>query len=170
MKMLFLCLGLSLGLAGVSSAAVEARQLGKVNVLPLALDDGFQFRKVNLFLNDPEIAPDSSNNMIGFQRKRVEFGAVTNFERKRRRGHYFTFSWRAKADVPVTVRLEYRQANLGAFLLAKEVDYASANGSHTTKFEVIGDEYLEDGKVTMWRAILIEGGKIVGMTQSYLWY
>jgi hypothetical protein len=28
---------------------------------------------------------------------------------------------------------------------------------------------LEDGKVTAWRAVLIENGKIVALNQSFLW-
>jgi hypothetical protein len=38
-----------------------------------------------------------------------------------------------------------------------------------TAFKIIGDDYIEDGRITSWRALLIENGKIVGLTQSYLW-
>jgi hypothetical protein len=162
-------------LAGLAAAAMAARveppvrQLEKANVLPLALDDRFQFRKVKLFLNDNEIFKPTDNQMLKFERERASFGAVTRVDRDLRKGHYMTFFWRAKDKSDVTVRLEYRQEKLGPFLLAKEVDYPSAKGLHATAFQVIGDEYLVDGKVTMWRALLIVGGKIVGLTQSYLW-
>ena len=42
-------------------------------------------------------------------------------------------------------------------------------GSVKTEFTVIGDDYLENGPVTNWRALLIVNGRIVGLTQSYLW-
>jgi hypothetical protein len=38
-----------------------------------------------------------------------------------------------------------------------------------TRFQVIGDDYIQDGRVISWRALLISEGKIVGLTQSYLW-
>src|SRR2546425_607014 len=86
-----------------------------------------------------------------------------------RRGHYFTFFWRADRPSPMTVRFEYRQQNLGAFVQAREVSYDRARGSMKTKFDVIGDDYNDDGRITAWRALLIADGKIVGLTQSYLW-
>ena len=51
-----------------------------------------------------------------------------------------------------------------------EVSYDGAKGSMKTQFAIIGDDYSEDGRVTSWRALLIENGKIVGLTQSFLWH
>lgn len=143
--------------------------LEKARVLPLALDDHFQFRKTELFLNDSKYLKPTLDPMIQFERMRVNFGAVTAVDRLGRRGHYFTFFWRADRAADLTVRLEYRQENLGAFVQARELHYEHAKGSMKTKFEVVGDDYLEDGRITAWRALLIEEGRIVGLTQSYLW-
>jgi hypothetical protein len=33
----------------------------------------------------------------------------------------------------------------------------------------VGSDYFEDGRVSGWRVLLIENGKIVGLTQSFLW-
>jgi hypothetical protein len=52
---------------------------------------------------------------------------------------------------------------------ARELSYPAAKGSFKSEFKVIGDDYNEDGRVTAWRAILIENGKIVGLNQSFLW-
>jgi hypothetical protein len=145
------------------------RPLDHADVLPLALDDHFQFRKVEQFLNDPSTFKPSPDEMIQFERQRVDFKAVTNVDRLERRGHYFTFFWRANRPSPLTVRFEYRQANLGSYVQAREVSYDRAKGSMETKFEVIGDDYTQDGRITAWRALLIQDGKIVGFTQSYLW-
>lgn len=147
----------------------ETREVAKPEVLPLSLTDEFQFRKVKIFLNDPAVEKPAANEMIQFQRARVEFGAVTAFDREQRQGYYYTFAWRADRRTDLTVRFEYRQSNLGPYVLAKEVDYPAVKGSRVTKFQVIGDDYREDGRVTQWRALLIENGKIVGLTQSYLW-
>lgn len=155
--------------AGTLLAAPEVRQLDKADVLPLALEDRFEFRKVKIQKHDPELELSTPSEMMRFERRRLDFGAITALDRKMRYGQYFTFFWRAGREADITVRLEYRQSNLGPYLLAKEVDYPDAKGSYSTDFEVIGDEYLNDGRVTMWRAVLIENGKIVGLTQSYLW-
>ncbi|MHA3775142.1 hypothetical protein ACXR0O_26770 [Verrucomicrobiota bacterium sgz303538] len=144
--------------------------LDKANVLPLALDDAFQFRKTRLYLNDPKTQNQTgSNPVIEFERQRINFGAVSQYDRQQRYGNYFTFFWRTERPANLTVRLEYRQENLGSHVQAQEIHYNNARGSMKTDFRVIGDDYNEDGKVTAWRALLIENGKIVALNQSFLW-
>ena len=145
------------------------RRLEKANVLPLALDDRYQFRKIQEFLNDPLYTKTTLDPMILFERQRTLFGAVTTVDRLQLRGHYYNFFWRTRETGPVTVRFEYRQANLGSYVQAREVAYDHPRGTMETKFQVIGDDYLQDGRVISWRALLISEGKIVGLTQSYLW-
>ena len=106
---------------------------------------------------------------IAFERQRLNFGAVSDYDREQRFGHYFTFFWRTKRPADVTIRLEYRQQNLGAYVQAKELFYKNVKGSVTTDFQVIGDDYKQEGKITGWRALLIENGKIVALNQSFLW-
>ena len=86
-----------------------------------------------------------------------------------RYGNYFTFFWRTQKTTDVTVRLEYRQAALGNYVMAQERHYPEARGSHHTEFRVTGDDYLEMGRVTSWRALLIVDGRIVALTQSFIW-
>lgn len=173
----FLILGLSLALAhngflahaATPAPKAEARRLVKPNVLPLALDDAFQFRKKKLFLFDPSNTQNTRNPMISFERMHLAYGYVTQEERKSRYGNYFTFWWRNERPAKLTVRLEYRQENLGPLVQAQEVELFAPKGTHKTKFEVTGDDYHDDGRVIAWRAILIEDGKIVALTQSALW-
>jgi hypothetical protein len=146
--------------------------IAKANVLPLALSDDFEFRKVSLFFNDPRdiyAQRPTMSPMINFERQRVNFGAVSGYDRAERFGHYFNVWWRAKRPSNLTVRLEYRQENLGSHVQAKEYRYEDVQGTVETKFTVIGDEYAEDGRVSAWRVLLIEDGKIVGLRQSFLW-
>lgn len=145
------------------------RQLDKANVLALALDDAFEFRKTKIFLNDPELFKPTTETMISFERQRINFGAVTQLDRQQRYGHYYTFWWKAARKADVTLRFEYRQQRLGSYVQAKEYSYTGAKGTIQSQFQVIGDDYNEEGKVTAWRAILIENGRIVGLTQSFLW-
>ncbi len=159
----------SLALAATGLCKEPARQIDKANVLPLALDDAIQFRKTKIFLNEPELIKPTTENMISFERQRVNFGAVTQLDRQQRYGHYYTFFWRTGRKADLTLRFEYRQQRLGSYVQAKEHVYPGAKGSLQSQFQVIGDDYAEEGRVTAWRAVLIENGKIVGLTQSFLW-
>lgn len=164
-------------------AANPAKILTKVDPLPLALDDDFQFRKTKLFhmsetppktkksmfsmsgLNNPGIAEAS----LGFERTYRLYGAISNVEKKQRYGNYFDFFWRAKRPANVTVRLEYRQEKLRSFIQAREISHPNAKGNQKTEFAIIGDDYFQDGRVIAWRCLLIENGKIVAENRSYLW-
>jgi hypothetical protein len=166
-------------LAAVMAVAVSAGrakeptpapvQLDKAAPLPLALDDHFQFRKIEEFLNDPRYFTPTIDPTILFTRERVNYGAVDAVDKAARLGNYFTFFWRCTEKADLTVRFEYRQEHLGSFVQAREVSYTGAKGSMKTEFKVIGDDYRQDGRVTAWRALLIENGKIVGLTASNLW-
>ena len=158
------------------------RVLTKVNALPVALDDNFQFRKTKLFLlsetppktrrslfSSATTNPGIAEMSLGFERSYRMHGAITAADRNQRYGNYFDFFWRAKRPANVTVRLEYRQEKLRAFLQAREVTYENAKGNYKTEFAIIGDDYLQDGRVTAWRCLLIENGRIVAENRSFLW-
>ncbi|MEA3207555.1 MAG: hypothetical protein QOE70_612 [Chthoniobacter sp.] len=168
MNRFFLTLA-SLSLVATGFCKEPPRQLDKANVLPLALDDAFKFRKTKIFLNEPDLFKPSTSEMISFERQRINFGAVTQIDRQQRYGSYYTFFWRADRKADLTLRFEYRQQKLGSYVQAKELAYQGAKGSVQSQFQVIGDDYTEEGKVTAWRALLIEDGRIVGLTQSFLW-
>src|SRR5580698_8126422 len=94
-------------LASLVSAAAAfgegdvSHTIDKANVLPLALDDAFQFRKTMILFNDPQLNKPSFDPMINFERSRLNFGAIDGYERRARYGHYYKFYWRAarKADL-----------------------------------------------------------------------
>jgi hypothetical protein len=148
----------------------KARRLLKADALPLSLDDSFEFRKTKTLWLDEVLNPPTIDPMINFERQHYYYGAVTGEERRRRWGHYFDFWWKARRKADLTLRLEYRQEKLGAYVQAQEVKISNAFGGYQTKFNVIGDDYLHEGRVIAWRAVLIEDGKIVALNQSALWY
>lgn len=152
-----------------SFGAQPGRLLDKANVLPLALDDDFEFRKTKIYLHDPLLQKPTINQMLAFERLRANFGAVSHYDRQQRYGHYFTFFWRASRKANVTFRLEYRQENLGSYVQAQEKQYDGAKGTMKSEFTVTGDDYREDGRITAWRALLIENGRIIALNQSFLW-
>ena len=145
-------------------------KLESANVLPLAIDRDFAFRKETQFLNDPATFRRSRSDAVSFMRRSYMWPATTKLEQDALRGSYLNFYWWNHGNPQdVTIRLEYHQAGLGNEVLAREISYPQMRGSRTSVFKIIGDDYLENGRVTSWRALLIVDGKIVGLTQSFLW-
>jgi len=163
--------------------------LTKVDKLPVALNDDFQFRKTKLFYLDPNppkakksitqalsgvVNPNNPTSGIaeaslGFERTYRLYGAISLADKNQRYGNYLDFFWRAKRPANVIVRLEYRQEKLRLFVQAREISYQNVKGNTKTEFAIIGDDYFQDGRVTAWRCLLIENGKIVAENRSYLW-
>jgi hypothetical protein len=174
-------------------APEEPKIVEKVTPLPVALSNDFEFRKTKLYflsekapkpgetgqktsstLNAKTNAPSQKTATlqdvpITFERQYRLFGAVTGLDTRQRCGDYFDFFWRAKRPSDVTVRLEYRQEKLHEHVQAQEISYRNVRGTHKTEFKVIGDDYLDDGRVIAWRCLLIEKGQIVAENRSYMW-
>jgi len=169
-----LCLAVlvSVLLAGCVTNSPPAVEIPEAKVLPLALDTDFSFRKTIRHLNQTEftsIQVPRGNETVAFQRNWMNYGALTLAERREREGTYYEIFWRAGRPADITVRFEYRQAKLGNAVRAKETFVPQARGTIKSSFSVIGDDFQWDGPVTEWRCLLIENGKIVAFTQSYLW-
>src|SRR5881296_2428534 len=171
----------------------EPRIVEKVTPLPVAFDKDFEFRKTKLFFLSEKGQPTSGSARqttstlhskstspsqktatlqdapITFERQYRLFGAVTGLDQRQRFGDYFDFFWRAKRRADLAVRLEYRQEKLHSFVQAREISYPNARGSYKTEFKVVGDDYFDDGRVTAWRCVLIENGRIVAENRSFLW-
>jgi hypothetical protein len=145
----------------------------EANVLPLALSDDFQFRKFDIFINAelrPRSTPMSTRELaIYMERHRRTFGAIDNNEITAKTGEFFTFFWRTKRQADLTLRFEYRQSNLKNLVQAREINYPAARGNQESEFDVIGNDFSEDGRVTSWRALLIENHVIVALLQSRAW-
>jgi hypothetical protein len=178
--------------SGLARAVEEPKLLEKVTPLPVALSKDFEFRKTKLFFLS-ERAPTQATSRqttstlagkssapsqktatlqdapITFERQYRLFGAVTGVDQRQRFGDYFDFFWRAKRPADVTVRLEYRQEKLHEHVQAQEISYRNVRGTRKTEFKVIGDDYLDDGRVIAWRCLLIENGRVVAENHSYMW-
>jgi hypothetical protein len=174
-------------LLGVGSVAGADNDPGKY---PVALNSDFGFRKAKIYTmsqnpyvrgqRTPAPADTSKKGLsssrsvdqevsLNFERSYRLYGAVTALDRRQRFGQYFDFFWRAKRPSDVTVRFEYKQEKLKAFVQAKEQTYQNVDGTNRSEFRVIGDEYFDDGQVLAWRCLLIEHGRIVAEKRSFLW-
>jgi hypothetical protein len=177
----------------------QTQLLDRVAPLPMALNEDFQFRKTKLYLLTESVdggdktTPDqdvqtgkskggklsstqpstksttTQDASIRFERQYRLFGAVTKLDQRERTGNYLDFFWKARRLADLTVRLEYKQEKLHAHIQAQEVFYPQARGMYKTEFKVVGDDYFDDGRVIAWRCLLIENGRIVAETHSYLW-
>ena len=184
---------LAFGASGKAASREEPRIIEKVTPLPVALDKDFEFRKTRLFLLS-EKAPTTGQRVrqttstlgaksntpsqktatlqdapITFERQFRMFGAITWLDQRQRFGNYFDFFWRTKRPSDVTVRLEYRQEKLHEHVQAQEITYRNVRGTNKTEFKVIGDDYLDDGRVIAWRCLLIANGQIVAENRSFMW-
>jgi len=121
-------------------------------------------------LNDHSTPIPASDPSVPFERDYHLHGAITNKEREAREGHYYTVMWKATdRSQPVKVRLEYRQQKSGMTDQKQEQDVAQVRRSNQTRFEVTGQEYLDKGPVTSWRATLVRGKEVLAEAKSYLW-
>ncbi len=159
----------SLFFAACTTVPQKPVYLERANVLPLDLNDAFEFRKQQLFFNDPRNYVATTSETIRALRYRMNYGAITPRDIDDVTGFYYTFFWRTQESADVTVRFEYRQAALNNYVLAQELYYPEAEGSFQSDFEVTGDDYLENGSVSSWRVLLIVDGRIVALKQSFMW-
>src|SRR6516162_7846194 len=78
----------------------------KVDVLPLAITDDFEFRKFEIFRNAPPVPGatpiPTKDLMIDFERKRRLWGAIDAADYTARIGQYFNFFWRTKRRANLT--------------------------------------------------------------------
>jgi hypothetical protein len=132
--------------------------------------NGGRISKVNYYHLVPTKPVLVVDPAINFERQHHLFGAVTKAEVMERGGHYYTIFWKADDRTqPVTVRFEYRQANNGLTTKVLEENIDDVGRWNTTKFQVTGDEYNTNGRVTSWRVSLMRGKEELVSKASYLW-
>lgn len=125
--------------------------------------------KVNPYHLKPGPTPESEDEMIIHEHRRLLHGAINTEDFQERMGNYFTIFWTSKDRVPATVRLEYCQATTGPKVYTREIRVDSPKRKNVTKLQIIGTEYQDLGKVTQWRASVIENGAEVAEFRSFLW-
>jgi hypothetical protein len=132
-------------------------------------NQGFKITKVHEVRND-ESYKSGDNKALEFEQKYWNYGAVTEQQKKDRRGHYFVFSWAAQGTASdVTARFEYRQSKSKEKIRVLEVQYPTVNGSERASYSVVGDAYAMYGPVYSWRFTLLRGGQVVAEKKSFVW-
>lgn len=129
------------------------------------------FTKVKIYRLDPKAKISSVDPSISFEKEHLLHGAVSNEEREARKGTYYTFFWKADdLSQPVKLRFEYRQSATRSEVKTQEIEITEVKRSNVTKLQITGEEYLKSGKVLAWRAVLLQGGKEIASTRSFMWH
>lgn len=149
----------------------QERTISDLRKMPSVVDSGgFSFGKILEYVHDPEVTPEADDRSLRFEKKYHNFGAVTQVQRRAKRGHYFYVNWHTKQRVSdVKVRFEYRQKNTKDKLYVLEVPFSDVKGWQKAVFEVVGEAYFTQGVVTSWRALVMQGGQIMAERRSFIW-
>lgn len=129
------------------------------------------FTKVKIYRLDPMARITAVDPSIPFEQQHLLYGAVSNEDREARKGNYYTFFWKVDdLSQPVTLRFEYRQSATRSEIKKQEIVVPDLKRTNATRFQVTGEPYLTHGKVLAWRASLVQGGKEIASTQSFMWH
>ena len=132
---------------------------------------GGEVTKVKIYqLNTQQRFQPTTDRAIRFEQERLLYGAISQSDRAKRNGQYYTVFWRANdQSQPVTVRFEYRKQNTGLKVHVKEEQVTEVKSHNTTHLQVIGPEFHDDGSVTAWRVTLLQGKEELAHANSFLW-
>ncbi len=129
------------------------------------------FTKVKIYRLNPTAKINSVDPSIPFEQQYLLHGAVSNDDRQARSGNYYTFFWRADDRTqPVKLRFEYRQSVTRSAVKTMELDITDVKRNNVTHVQITGEGYQTNGKVLAWRATLMQGGKEIATTQSFMWH
>lgn len=108
--------------------------------------------------------------LIDAEQKRRMYGAVGVREQEQRLGQYYTVHWHDDSgSEPVELVFEYQQASTASKVLKQVQAFDGSSRKGTAEFRIIGDAYLEGGRVLSWKCTLKRGGRVVTSRHSYLW-
>lgn len=111
----------------------------------------------------------TEDEMIKFEHRRHIYGNVDAADLREHKGYYYTVFWNSKNKAPATVRFDYRQGATGPEIHTKEIQVSDPKRRNATRFEIVGTEYQKLGRVTQWKASIIENGTVVAEYKSFLW-
>jgi len=133
-------------------------------------DPSFKIRKVYDYINDISIQRIGSESGLSFEQKYYNYGAATQAQRAKRKGHFFVVNWTAeKAAENITVLFEYRQKLTQDRVYRLEMPYTSVKGDKKTEFEVVGEAFEKQGLVNSWRISILKGEKVLAQKKSFVW-
>ena len=142
--------------------------------LPVEQDESVSLNKIYTYLNDSDprrkAPPPPDNQMMLYEPKYWDHGAILAKDRLDRQGNIFVINWQNDGEPSdFTVRLDYRQAMTRERVMTQTQEYKNFDGYEKTVLKVTGDEYLRGGVVHSWRISIVRDGKIVAQKKSFIW-
>ena len=67
------------------------------------------------------------------------------------------------------MRFEYRQALTGERISTFDQVVGEVRSQNKTALRITGESYHRDGRVVSWQATLLQDGKLLDQTRSFLW-
>lgn len=122
-------------------------------------------------VRDQSHAAGDGDPMARNEKLRRLHGAVSMEERKNRLGAYYSIHWN-DGDTqkgPVSITFEYQQGASGSLVKTIRRDFPQESTADSTEIAIIGEDYLEGGRVLAWRATLRRGDHTIATRKSYLW-
>ena len=163
----------TVGAEAPAANVVQAPDGMKVD-LPVEQDESVSLNKIYTYLNDSDprrkAPPPPDNQMMLYEPKYWDHGAILSKDRLDRQGNIFVINWQNDGEPSdFTVRLDYRQAMTRERVMTKTQEYKNFDGYEKTVLKVTGDEYLRGGVVHSWRISIVRNGKIVAQKKSFIW-
>ena len=163
----------TVGAEAPAANVVQAPDGMKVD-LPVEQDESVSLNKIYTYLNDSDprrkAPPPPDNQMMLYEPKYWDHGAILSKDRLDRQGNIFVINWQNDGEPSdFTVRLDYRQAMTRERVMTKTQEYKNFDGYEKTVLKVTGDEYLRGGVVHSWRISIVRDGKIVAQKKSFIW-
>ena len=163
----------TVGAEAPAANVVQAPDGMKVD-LPVEQDESVSLNKIYTYLNDSDprrkAPPPPDNQMMLYEPKYWDHGAILAKDRLDRQGNIFVINWQNDGEPSdFTVRLDYRQAMTRERVMTKTQAYKNFDGYEKTVLKVTGDEYLRGGVVHSWRISIVRNGKIVAQKKSFIW-
>ena len=163
----------TVGAEAPAANVVQAPDGMKVD-LPVEQDESVSLNKIYTYLNDSDprrkAPPPPDNQMMLYEPKYWDHGAILSKDRLDRQGNIFVINWQNDGEPSdFTVRLDYRQAMTRERVMTKTQEYKNFDGYEKTVLKVTGNEYLRGGVVHSWRISIVRDGKIVAQEKSFIW-
>jgi hypothetical protein len=127
---------------------------------------------VKQYLLRDQVRRPGDEVVVGMEKERRLYGAVSMEERRQRLGQYYTMLWSDPAGAgqgKVDVVFLYQQGGTGSLVKRAVKSFPASATEGIAEFSVIGDNYFKGGRVLAWKTVLTRGGKELASRKSYLW-
>ena len=110
------------------------------------------------------------NPALAFEKKYWGYGAISEEEKRQKRGHYFVISWKnGGPPADLVAKLEYRQVSSKQIVRTLTLNHPAAKGGNRSTFAITGDAYQTYGPIYSWRFTVSRGDTVLAEETSFIW-